>query len=151
MIIREDDLQGPEIAKLLDDHLEFTAGQSPPESMHALDLDGLRAPGTTFWTAWEGPGLLGCGALKVLDPSHGEIKSMHTTQAHRGEGIAAFILGHIIDEARQRSFRRLSLETGSMEAFAPSRALYSRFGFEICGPFASYIEDPYSVYMTREL
>ena len=151
IFIREDDLQGPKIAKILSDHLAFNASQSPPESMHSLNLDELRAPGTTFWTVWEGPALLGCGALTALDPRHGEVKSMHTVQAHRGKGIATFTLRHIIDEARQRSYRRLSLETGSMEAFAPARDLYCRFGFEICGPFASYIEDPYSVYMTRQL
>ena len=151
MLIREDDLRGPEIAELLRTHLESAKQHSPPESVHALDLDGLRAPEITFWTVWGGPDLLGCGALKELDALHGEIKSMHTAHAHRRRGVAARILTHIIDEARRRNYRRLSLETGSPEAFAPARALYARFGFVICGPFANYRVDPYSVYMTRDL
>ncbi len=116
-----------------------------------LDLDDLRAPEVTFWTAWEEEDLLGCGALKALDDVHGEIKSMHTAEAHRGKGVAARLLQHIIDEAQKRSFRRLSLETGSMEAFSPARRLYEKFGFVECPPFADYRLDPYSLFMTREL
>ena len=149
--IREDDLRGPQIAALLGAHLDQMADQSPPESRHALDLDGLRVPEVTFWCAWDGPDLLGCGALKALDPGHGEIKSMHTSAAHRGRGVGAKILTHIIDAARARGYRRLSLETGSMAAFAPTRALYERFGFTYCSPFADYREDPNSVFMTLEL
>ncbi len=145
--IREDDLRGPEIAALLRAHLDQMADQSPPESRHALDLDGLRAADVTFWCAWDGPDLLGCGALKAIDPGHGEIKSMHTSAAHRGRGVAARILTHIVDTARVRGYRRLSLETGSMAAFAPARALYGRFGFTYCAPFADYREDPNSVFM----
>jgi len=145
VLIREDDLGGPEIAELLRAHL------ASAESVHALDLEALRAPEITFWTLWDGSDLLGCGALKELDPLHGEIKSMHTAEACRRRGVGARILTHIIDEARRRRYRRLSLETGSPEAFAPARALYARFGFVICGPFANYREDPYSVFMTRDL
>jgi putative acetyltransferase len=151
VLIREDDLRGPEIAELLRAHLGSAKKHSPPESVHALDLEALRAPEITFWTLWDGSDLLGCGALKALDPLHGEIKSMHTAEAYRRRGVAAFILTHIIDEARRRHYRRLSLETGPPEAFAPARALYARFGFVICGPFANYREDPYSVFMTRDL
>ena len=151
LTIREDDLRGPEIAALLGAHLDQMADQSPPESRHALDLDGLRVPEVTFWCAWDGPDLLGCGALKELDRRHGEIKSMHTSAAHRGRGVGAKILTHIIDTARARGYRRLSLETGSMAAFAPARALYERFGFTYCDPFADYREDPNSVFMTLEL
>jgi putative acetyltransferase len=151
MLIREDDLRGPEIANLLSAHLASAREHSPPESVHALDLEALRAPEITFWTLWDGPDLLGCGALKELDTRHGEIKSMHTAAPHRRRGVAARLLTHIIEEARARRYRRLSLETGSPEAFAPARALYARFGFVICGPFASYREDPYSVFMTRDL
>ena len=151
MLIRADDLRGPEIAELLSVHLDDARQHSPPESVHALDLDALRAPGVTFWTVWDGPDLLGCGALKELDPRHGEIKSMHTAHAHRRRGVAARMLTHIIDEARRRNYRRLSLETGSPEAFAPARALYARFGFVFCEPFAGYRVDPYSVFMTRDL
>jgi len=151
MLIREDDLRGPEIARLLRGHLEDAARHSPPESVHALDLDGLRAPDITFWSVWDGPDLMGCGALKELDRHHGEIKSMHTVQAHRRKGIATFILEHLIDEARKRSYRALSLETGFMEVFAPARALYRRYGFEVCPPFADYWDDPLSVFMSRPL
>jgi putative acetyltransferase len=151
VLIREDDLRGPEIADLLRAHLASARKHSPPESVHALDLEALRAPEITFWTLWDGPDLLGCGALKELDPLHGEIKSMHTAEPYRRRGVAARILAHIIDEARRRRYRRLSLETGSPEAFAPARALYARSGFVICGPFANYREDRYSVFMTRDL
>jgi putative acetyltransferase len=151
VLIREDDLRGPEIAALLRAHLDHAARHSPPESIHALDLERLRAPGITFWSAWSGDTLLGCGALKQLAPDHGEIKSMHTAAAHRGKGVAARLLAHILEEARARSYRRVSLETGSMDGFAPARALYARFGFRVCGPFAQYREDPYSVCMTLEL
>jgi putative acetyltransferase len=151
MQIRVDDLRGPEIARLLQAHLENSRKWSPPESIHALDLDALRSPDITFWTAWDGAGLLGCGALKELDPSHGEIKSMHTAQAHRRRGVAAGLLAHILAQARSRSYRRLSLETGSMDAFAAARALYAGFGFVSTGPFADYAPDPYSCFMTLDL
>jgi putative acetyltransferase len=149
--IREDDLRGPEIAALLTAHLDTMAQHSPPESRHALDLDGLRVPAVTFWCAWDGPALLGCGALKQLDPEHGEVKSMHTAAAHRGKGVAAALVEHILGVAAARGYRRLSLETGSMAAFEPARALYARYGFEFCGPFEGYREDPNSVFMTRAM
>jgi putative acetyltransferase len=123
---------------------------SPPESVHALDIEGLRRPEITFWTAWEGGELLGCGALKELDARHAEIKSMRTAARHLRKGVAAKLLTHIIEEARRRGYRRLSLETGSAEAFEPARRLYAGFGFTYCGPFADYVEDPFSVFMTRE-
>ena len=151
MEIRLDDLQGPEIATLLQAHLDHTAGLSPPESTHALDLAGLRVREITFWTAWEGGELLGCGALKQLSPEHGEVKSMHTAARHRGKGVAAAILTTIIAKAKARGYHRLSLETGAMDAFAPARALYARFGFQPCGPFANYREDPHSSFMTLAL
>jgi putative acetyltransferase len=151
LTIRQDDLSGPEIEGLLRAHLAHAARHSPPESIHALDLDRLRAPEITFWSVWSDGELLGCGALKELAPDHGEIKSMHTAEAHRGKGVAARILAHILEEARARSYRRVSLETGSMEGFAPARALYTRFGFTVCPPFAQYREDPHSVCMTLEL
>ena len=149
--IRIDDLSGPEIAQLLREHLQDMALHSPPESIHALDLEALRKPEITFWTVWQGPELLGCGAIKQLDPLHGEIKSMRTAARHKGKGVAASLLGHILEQARRRGYRRLSLETGSMQAFAPAHRLYARFGFEKCEPFADYIEDPNSVFMTREI
>jgi putative acetyltransferase len=151
MKIRIDDLNGPEIAQLLREHLQEMALHSPPESIHALDLEALRTPGITFWTAWEGSELLGCGAIKQLDPLHGEIKSMRTAARHKGKGVAAGLLDHILEQARRRGYRRLSLETGSMQAFAPAHRLYARYGFAMCEPFADYNEDPNSVFMTREI
>ena len=149
--IRTDDLSAPAVHALLREHLENMALHSPPESIHALDLKALRQPGITFWTAWDGNDLLGCGALKELDSTHGEIKSMRTASAHRRKGVAATMLKHLLTVAGQRGYRRLSLETGSMAAFAPARAMYARFGFIPCGPFNDYVEDPYSVFMTKTL
>jgi putative acetyltransferase len=149
--IREDDPARAEVARLLHEHLADMAVHSPPESIHALDIEALRAPEITFWTAWQECQLLGCGALLELDPAHGEIKSMRTSQDHLRKGVASRLLRHIIDEARRRAYLRLSLETGSMQAFAPAQALYAGFGFARCDPFASYVPDPNSVFMTREL
>jgi putative acetyltransferase len=149
--IRVDDLTGPEVAALLREHLDSMALHSPPESIHALDLEALRAPGLTFWSVWEGTALVGCGALKDLGEGHGELKSMRTASAHRRRGVATTLLRHILNVARERHYRRLSLETGSMAAFAPAHTLYSSFGFEPCAPFADYVDDPNSVFMTLEL
>src|SRR5690349_3164310 len=120
MQIRVDDLRSPEVAALLDAHLRYAQDAPPRESRHALDLDALRSAEISFWTMWDGASLLGCGALRELDPSHGEIKSMHTAAPFRGQGVAKGLLAHIVDEARLRSYERLSLETGSMDAFAPA-------------------------------
>ena len=151
MDIRIDDLQGNEIIALLREHKADLALHSPTESCHALDLDDLRRPEVTLWSVWEAAELLGCGALKELDPAHGEIKSMRTVRARARKGVATRLMRHILQEARRRGYRRLSLETGSMEVFEPARALYERFGFEACSPFADYVEDPYSLFMTIEL
>ena len=151
MNIRLDDLRGPEIRALLEEHLRNMYELSPPESVHALDLDALRHPSITFWTAWSGTDLLGCGALKEVDPRHGEIKSMRTAMAHRGKGVARAILERIVAEAGSRSYERLSLETGSQAGFVPARRLYESSGFTYCEPFADYVEDPNSVFMTREM
>ncbi len=149
--IRRDDLRGKEIAALIHEHLLDMHETSPPESVHALGLEALRAPEITFWSAWQGGDLLGCGALKQLDAQHGEIKSMRTANAHLRKGVASKMLQHILSEAERRTYRRVSLETGSMAAFDAARALYERFGFEYCGPFADYWNDPNSVFMTKEL
>jgi putative acetyltransferase len=146
-----DDLSGGAVHELLREHLRGMHLHSPPESVHALDLDGLRQPGITFWTVWEGSELLGCGALKELDAAHGEIKSMRTAAAHLRKGVARSMLAHILAEARRRGYRRLSLETGSAEAFGPARRLYESFGFVYCGPFDGYVEDSFSVFMTLDL
>jgi len=149
--IRSDDLSGSEVAGLLQEHLKSVASYSPPESVHALDLEALRAPEVTFWSVWQGSELVGCGALKELDASHGEVKSMRTASSHLRRGVAAALLEHMLNVARKRAYHRVSLETGSMEAFAPARALYARFGFELCEPFADYVHQPYNVFMTRRL
>lgn len=149
--IQLDDLDGPEIRALIGEHLANMAETSPPESIHALDLEGLKKPEITFWSAWEQGILAGCGALKELDREHGEIKSMRTASSHRRKGVARALLAYIVEEARRRGYRRLSLETGSMDAFKPARNLYESFGFEYCSPFADYKEDPNSVFMTKEL
>lgn len=147
--IRIGDLDAPEVQALLREHLDAVREQTPMESGHALDSDGLRASGITFWCAWKGDALVGCAALKEIEPSHGEIKSMRTAAAHLRQGVASALIEHILAEARRRGYARLSLETGSNEAFAPARALYTRHGFEPCAPFAEYASDPFSYCMTR--
>ena len=151
MEIRIDDLRGAEIRQLLEEHLASMRRHSPPESVHALPIEGLRQPEVTFWSIWHKDELLGCGALKELDASHGEIKSMRTSSSHLRQGVARRMLEHITAEALRRGYRRLSLETGSMLAFEPARQLYARAGFSYCEPFANYLEDANSVFMTKEL
>ncbi|MBC7912394.1 MAG: GNAT family N-acetyltransferase [Pyrinomonadaceae bacterium] len=151
MNIKIDDLKGSEIFELLQEHLQSMFLHSPPESVHALDIEGLRKPEITFWTVWENGELLGCGALKELDAQHAEIKSMRTASRHLRKGVAKNLLKHILEEAMRRGYKRLSLETGSMEVFEPARTLYANFGFTYCDPFADYVLDPNSVFMTREL
>lgn len=151
MKIKLDDLAGKEIAELLAKHLSEMRAVSPPESTHALDLNELRKPEISFWTVWSENSLAGCGAMKELDASHAEIKSMHTALEYRNQGVAKMMLRHIIEEAKSRNYRKLSLETGSMAFFEPARQLYLKFGFVYCAPFASYKEDPNSVFMTKEL
>ena len=149
--IQRDDLTGPEIRALLEEHLRSMYELSPPESVHAFDVGKLQQPDVTFWSVWSGVELVGCGALRELDYRHGEIKSMRTVGAHRRKGVARAVVSHIIEEARRRSYERLSLETGSMKAFEPAQRLYESFGFVRCPPFGDYREDPNSVFMTREL
>lgn len=149
--IKIDDLTDPRIAEFLGDHLVDMHSTSPPESVHALDLDGLRRPEITFWSAWSQSTLVGCAALKRLSDEHGELKSMRTSPMHRRNGIATILLQHVLSEARRADYRRLSLETGSMEFFAPARVLYERHGFEYCPPFGDYQPDPNSVFMRLDL
>jgi putative acetyltransferase len=151
MRIVVDDLSGPRIAAFLQEHLDEMRATSPPESKHALDLDGLRKPSVTFWTVLDGETLAGCGALMELDPGHAEIKSMRTDARYKQRGVASMLLRHMIDEARRRGYARLSLETGSFDFFAPARGLYAKHGFEPCPPFADYHDDPNSVYMMKLL
>lgn len=151
MKIEIDNLSRPAIHALLNEHLQSMHELSPPESVHALDIEKLRSPEITFWSAWEGPLLLGCGALKELDRKHGEVKSMRTPNTHRRKGAGRAILSHVIEIAKSRSYERLSLETGSMQAFKPAQGLYESFGFSYCGPFGDYVGDPNSVFMTLRL
>ncbi|WP_433957868.1 GNAT family N-acetyltransferase [Cytobacillus horneckiae] len=151
MIIKIDDLTGNKTIALIAEHLKGMEENSPPESIHALNLDGLKETNITFWSAWESDEVLGCGAIKEIDRLHGELKSMRTAANHLRKGVAAKILTHIIEEAQKRGYERISLETGSMDAFLPARNLYERYGFSYCGPFAEYKEDPNSLFMTKEL
>lgn len=149
--IRLDDPRRPEVAALLAEHEDAMAATAPAESRHALDVDGLARPGITFWCAWDGARLAGCGALKDLGGGHGELKSMRTAHAYLRRGVAAAILGHIEAHARAQGYARLSLETGSMAYFEPARSLYARAGYRPCGPFAQYRDDPLSAFMTKAL
>ncbi|MFI8285753.1 GNAT family N-acetyltransferase [Streptomyces albidoflavus] len=152
MRITEDGTFGPDVVAFLDAHVAQMRSISPPESKHALDLDGLRRPGIAFWTVLDEEGaLLGCGALAEIGPGHAELKSMRTDPACRRGGIATALLTHIVTEARLRGHRRLSLETGSDPFFAPARALYAKHGFVPCPPFGSYRPDPLSTFMTLDL
>jgi putative acetyltransferase len=151
MDIRVDDLQGPAIQALLQAHLDAMHTHSPPECVHALDLDGLRHSSITFWTAWDKDELLGCGALKQLSADHAELKSMRTAHAHMGQGVARAILRHIVSTALSNGVQRISLETGPHAPFVAAQKLYASEGFEICGPFADYVLDPYSLFMTKVL
>lgn len=146
-----DDPGRPVVRALLQEHLDEMRALSPPESVHALDLDGLRAPDVTFWTAWAGAELAACGALRELSPDHAEIKSMRTPTAFRGRGAGRAMLQHLLTVARERGYRRLSLETGSTPEFLPARRLYESVGFGETGPFGDYVLDPYSVYLTLSL
>ena len=151
MKIEIDDLSRPAIHALLNEHLESMFALSPAENVHALDLEKLRKPEITVWSAWDGALLFGCGALKELDRTHGEIKSMRTPIALRRRGAGRAILAHILEVARSRAYERLSLETGTAEAFKPAHALYESFGFTYCGPFGDYSDSPNSVFMTLRL
>ncbi|WP_339716432.1 GNAT family N-acetyltransferase [uncultured Sneathiella sp.] len=151
LVISPDNVRDEDVIGLLAAHLTLMRSLSPPESTHALDLEGLRAKNITFWRAEQDGDLVGCAALKELDSVTGEIKSMHTAAAHRGKGIAAALLEHLLETAQARGYRELYLETGSQPGFQPARALYARYGFTECRPFADYREDPNSCFMTLRL
>lgn len=143
-------LDDPQVQALLATHLQSAANLSPPDSVHALDTSGLTAPDTWFWSVWcDDRSLAGMCALKALDASHAEIKSMRTAKAWLRQGVGDAMVRHMIHEAGARGYSRLSLETGSAPAYAPARHLYTRHGFRDCAPFADYVDDPYSRYMTR--
>lgn len=151
MIIEQDDLSRSAVHDLIREHLEEMYATSPAESVHALDLGALRAQHVSFFTLWDGERLLGCGALKELGADHGEIKTMRTAREARGSGVGGRMLAYLLDEARARGYRRVSLETGTQDFFAAARRLYARYGFVECPPFADYVLDPHSVFMTLDL
>jgi putative acetyltransferase len=151
MEIRIDDLQGAAVAALLQTHLDAMHQHSPPESVHALDMNALRQPAITFWTAWDGDDLMGCAALKTLSSDHAELKSMRTAATHVRKGVGRALLRHIEAAARSEGMRRISLETGPHAPFLPAQRLYASEGFAVCGPFADYLLDPYSLFMTKAL
>ena len=150
-LIREDDLTGAEVTALLRLHLDEMHQWSPPESVHAMPIERLRAPDVTFYSAWQGNRLAACSALKQLDLRHGELKSMRAHPDFRGRGAGRAMLDHLLGEARARGYSRVSLETGRPEAFRPARALYQANGFAECPPFADYVADDFSICMTRDL
>jgi putative acetyltransferase len=151
IVIATEPPTGDDVLALLTAHLTFARATSPSCHVHALDLDGLRAPEITFFAARRGDELLGVGALKALDGDSGELKSMHTNSSARGGGVGAALVEHLLDTARQRSYTRVSLETGTQDEFAPARRLYARLGFTPCAPFGEYTENPYSTCMSIEL
>ncbi|MEA2427446.1 MAG: putative acetyltransferase [Thermoleophilaceae bacterium] len=143
-----DDPRADDVRELLERHLAFARLHTPPAEVHALDVDGLADPAVTFFSYRRDGELLGVGALKQLDAHHGELKSMHTAHAARGRGIGRAMTEHLIGVARDRGYRRVSIETGSMPAFAPARSLYARTGFEPCEPFGDYAGSGHSTCMT---
>lgn len=149
--IKPDDPRSPDVVALLQRHLDFAKSVTPPEDVHALDLDGLTGPDITFVSLRDDDRLLGIGAIKQLDTTHVELKSIHTAEEARGNGVGRSIVEHLIGLARDRGATRISLETGSMDEFAPSRSLYTRVGFVECGPFDEYVPSRNSTYMTMEL
>ena len=151
MQVRTGDTFDPRVIAMLDHHVAAARAQTAPGSAHALDLAGLRASEVAFWTGWDGETLVATGALKMLSADHGEVRSMHTLQTTRRRGFSGRMLRHIIAEARARGLKRLSLETGSWDYFKPAHALYQAHGFVLCGPFEGYVEDPNSLFLTRDL
>jgi putative acetyltransferase len=151
MRIEIDDLKRPQVLALLEEHLRNMYELSPPEHVFAFDANKLKAPGVSFWTAWEDGQLLGCAALKELSSTEGEIKSMRTPSAWRRRGAGRALLNHIIEVARSRAYRVLYLETGIHAAFSPAQTLYRSAGFALCGPFGSYRENGNSVFMSLSL
>jgi putative acetyltransferase len=145
------ELGSEEVIALLQEHHEDMLIHSPPESVHALDLSALASSDVTFWSLWIDQDLAGIGALKELDKDHGEIKSMRTSAKHLRKGVAGKLLEHIIQQSNIRFYKKISLETGTMDAFLPAQKLYEQFGFEECEPFGHYSVDPYSMFMTKIL
>lgn len=151
MEIKRDDLSGGAVLKLLEEHLADMYAISPPESVHALDIDALKSPEITFFSGWQGDELQGCLAIKVLTAQHIELKSMRTSASARNSGVATKLLAHVLNTAIDKGYYRVSLETGTQDFFQPARSLYEKFGFRYCEPFADYKIDPHSYFMTKLL
>lgn len=151
MKIKIDKLESIEVKQLLQDHHEDMLKNSPVESVHALDLSSLKSPDVTFWTAWINDELAGCGALKRLDKTHVELKSMRTAPKFLRKGVAVKLLTHILATAKAQAYKKASLETGTMDAFIPAQRLYKSFGFQVCEPFSNYQKDPYSMFLTKDI
>jgi putative acetyltransferase len=151
MDIKIDDLRGPEIAKLLQEHLDHMYSVSPAASVHALDIDALRHPDITFWSAWKDDELCGCGAIKKINAEHAELKSMRTANGYQRQGVALLILNTIVIEAKDRGYQKIYLETGAQNAFLPARTMYAKRGFKLCEPFQGYVYDVNSVFMSLDL
>lgn len=151
MEIKVDDLSGGEVLQLLEEHLADMYATSPPESVHALDVEGLKSPDITFFSGWLDGRLQGCVALKSHSDTQVELKSMRTTADARNRGVASKLLSHVLDISKTKGYQKISLETGSEEYFKPARKLYEKFGFQYCDPFADYVDDPNSRFMTRSL
>ncbi len=149
--IRRDRPVSPHVLPLLQRHLDLMHASSPPESVHALDPAALDTPDVAFFTLREGDAVLGMGAVRRIDASHAEIKSMHVVSEARGRGLARVLLDHLLAEAQSLGYTQLSLETGVEPVFAVARSLYERSGFGYCGPFGGYLPDPNSVFMTRAI
>jgi putative acetyltransferase len=148
VVIASEDPRTPDVRALLERHLRFSHEVTPAGHVHALDIEQLVDASVTFYTAREGGVLLGVGALRELDPAHGEVKSMHTAAAARDKGVGRAVLEHLVATARARGYDRISLETGTYDAFAPARSLYVAAGFVTCPPFGEYTDNPHSVCMT---
>lgn len=149
--ISVEDPRTPDVVDLLERHLEFARAVTPPEDVHALDIDGLTDPSVTFFSLRNDGRLLGIGAIKQLDETHFELKSIHTAEEARGNGVGRTMVEHLLGVARDRGAQRVSLETGNVEAFAPSRALYASAGFVESGPFGDYESGNTSTFMTMEM
>ncbi len=149
--IAVDDLSDGGVVRLLQDHRQEMLKHSPPESVHALDVDSMHSLDLTFWSASIDGCLVGCTALKQLDSAHAEVKSMKVSDNFVGKGVGRALINHLLIEAKRRAYKRLSLETGTMSVFIPARGLYESLGFTVCDPFGNYVEDPHSVCMTLEI
>ena len=151
MDIKIDDLTNENVRSLIETHRSEMSSNKNAVLSHALDLKDLQSEGVTFFSVWEGETLTGCGAIKELDGSHGEVKSMHTARRFRRRGVSAALLFHMVKIAKERGYKRLSLETHPGDEYKPARKLYERFGFELCGPFGDYEPHDYSVFMTKDI